>query len=109
MTNSDRYHIKSIIQAGDILKAVANSKEPVSAADLAKSLGFTQNTAFRICTTLADIGFLTQVGEKYELGMALMLFWAKKKAMLTSQRELIDQQLMAIDIKGVNDGDKTSN
>lgn len=94
--NSDRYHIKSIIQAGAILKAVANSKEPISAADLAKSLGFTQNTAYRICITLADVGFLTPVGEKYELGMALMLFWAKKKADLEAKKAQIENVLAEI-------------
>jgi len=96
MTNSDRYHIKSIIQAGDILKAVANSKEPVSAADLAKSCGLTANTAFRICVTLADVGFLNPIGEKYELGMALMLFWAKKKADLEAKKEKIENVLAEI-------------
>lgn len=89
----NRYRIESIFQAGAVLKAVANSKEPLGSSELAKLCGLTANTAFRICVTLDELGFLNQIGDKYELGMGLALFWARKKAMLEGEKKRIEDQL----------------
>jgi hypothetical protein len=93
MADANRYRIETVQQAGQILKTVADNKTPLGASEVAKILGITTNTAFRMCVNLAEMGFLKQVGDKYDLGMGLALFWARKKAMLEGERTGIEQQL----------------
>jgi DNA-binding IclR family transcriptional regulator len=93
MDKNNRYRIESVYQAGQVIKAVAENKGAVGSSEIAASLGIKVNTAFRMCVTLEELGFLKQVGEKYELGMGLALFWARKKASLASERETIDKDL----------------
>ncbi len=99
MEKENRYRIETVHQAGQVLKTVANSKEPMGAIAIAKSLDIKSNTAFRICQTLDEIGFLKQVGDRYELGMGLALFWARKKASLETKREAVESDLDSIQIK----------
>lgn len=93
MEGKNRYRIESVFQAGQVMKAVADSKEAVGPSEVAKTLGITINTAFRMCMTLEELGFLKQIGEKYELGMGLALFWARKKATLEGERAEIDRDI----------------
>lgn len=93
MAKDGRYRIESVFQAGQVLRAVAESKGAVGSTELAASLGMTVNTAFRMCATLEELGFLKQVGEKFELGMGLALFWARKKATLEGERESIERDI----------------
>lgn len=96
MADGTRYRIETVHQAGEILKYIADAKGVVGSADVAKALGITTNTAFRMCVTLEEIGFLKQVGDKYDLGMGLALFWARKKARLEGERDGIQQDLAAL-------------
>jgi DNA-binding IclR family transcriptional regulator len=89
----ERYRIEAVHQAGKILKAIAESRNPIGPSEVAKELEITVNTAFRMCITLEELGFLKQVGDKYDLGMGLALFWARKKAILEGERNGIDRQL----------------
>lgn len=91
--NNDRYRIESVYQAGQVLRAVAETKGAVGSSDIAKNLGIKVNTAFRMCVTLEELGFLKQIGDKYELGMGLALFWARKKATLEGERAAIDRDI----------------
>jgi len=93
MLKENRYRIEAVHQAGQILRAVAENKGAIGSSDIAKNLGITVNTAFRMCVTLEELGFLKQVGDKYDLGMGLALFWARKKAMLEGERAGIDRDL----------------
>lgn len=93
----NRYRIESVYQAGQILRAVAETKGAVGSSEIAKSLGITSNTAFRMCVTLEELGFLKQIGDKYDLGMGLALFWARKKATLESERDGIDKDLLKLE------------
>jgi DNA-binding IclR family transcriptional regulator len=89
----ERYRIEAVHQAGKILKAIAESRNPIGPSAVASELGITVNTAFRMCITLEELGFLKQVGDKYDLGMGLALFWARKKAILEGERNGIERQL----------------
>ena len=89
----NRYRIESVFQAGQVLRAVADSKGVMGPTEIAASLGIKVNTAFRMCATLEELGFLKQVGEKYELGMGLALFWARKKASLEGERVAIEKDI----------------
>ncbi len=93
MAKDNRYRIESVFQAGQVLRAVAESKGAVGSTEIAASLGTTVNTAYRMCATLEELGFLKQIGEKYELGMGLALFWARKKATLESERTAIEKDI----------------
>lgn len=93
MAKDNRYRIESVFQAGQVLRAVAESKGAVGPTEIATSLGITVNTAFRMCATLEELGFLKQVSEKFELGMGLALFWARKKAALESERVTIERDI----------------
>ena len=96
MADLTRYRIETVFQAGQILKAIADAKGAVGSSEVAKTLGITANTAYRMCVTLEELGFLAQIGDKYELGMGLALFWARKKAMLEGERACIETQLMEL-------------
>lgn len=97
MADPNRYRIETVFQAAQILKVIANLKNPVGTSEVARMLGITLNTAFRMCVTLEEIGFLKQVGDKYDLGMGLALFWARKKAMLERERGKIEADLMSLE------------
>lgn len=94
MIDSGRdYTIKAVQVGMKILKTVSESKEPLAVGEIAKIMDITMNTAFRMCETLKDGGFLQEIGGKYTLGMQVMLIWAKTKAKLESERERIDKIL----------------
>ena len=96
MADGNRYRIESVFQAGQILKTIADFKNPVGPSEVATTLGITVNTAYRMCVTLEELGFLKQIGERYDLGMGLALFWARKKAMLEGERVSVETQLMEL-------------
>lgn len=93
MTEGNRYRIEAVYLAGQILKTISEIKRPLGSAEVARELGITVNQAFRMCMTLEELGFLKQVGDKYDLGMGLALFWARKKAMLEGERTGVERQL----------------
>jgi DNA-binding IclR family transcriptional regulator len=93
MSDINKYRIQAVYDAGKILETVAHSKEPMGAAEIAKALAITSNTAFRQCCTLDELGFLRQVGDKFDLGMKLAIFWARKKSRLEGERDRVDGDL----------------
>lgn len=92
----NRYRIQTVYDAMQILQVISESREPMATGEIAKALDLSMNTAFRMCETLKEGGLLQEVGGKYTLGMKLMLFWAKTKAKLESEREKIDRILAAL-------------
>jgi len=98
MADRSRYRIETVFQAGQILKAVAQAKELVGPSDIARELDITVNTAFRMCVTLEELGFLQQIGDRYQLGMGLALFWARKKSGLEVERERIESDLKSLEV-----------
>ncbi len=105
--NGNRYRIEAIAQAGQVLRVIADSKEPMGAQEITRVTGIKPNTAFRILVTLDEVGFLKQIGEKYDLGMGLALFWARKKSRLLGTREQIDGDLNSLEKEEENGGENT--
>lgn len=101
--DNGRYHIEAITQAGDVLAAVADSREPMSAAEIAKATGLNNNKAFRICSTLEAMNYLNKVGDRFKLGQALSLFWARYKTRREAERDKITQELKSLEIKEVDE------
>jgi DNA-binding IclR family transcriptional regulator len=91
----DGYIIVSICKADDVLKAVADSREPLSIAQIIQALGgeVGKDSVFRVCVTLESLNWLNKIGDHYELGMGLALFWAKKKSLLEASRIRVERDL----------------
>ncbi len=95
--SENRYRIKAVYTAGLVLGEIANSPGPISSAEIAAALDIDQNMAFRQCCTLEELGFARQNGDKkFELGMKLALFWARKKSSLEGKRDKIDSDLRTL-------------
>jgi hypothetical protein len=99
----NHYRIESVYQAGEILKLIANSREPLGPTDITQRLDVTMNTAFRMCTTLEEVGFLEPIGDKYQLGMGLALIWAKKKVQLETSIKKDARDLRSIERAALED------
>ena len=65
-----------------ILKMLADQKQPVGGQEVARALDEKHGTVMCHLATLEDAGFVRRIGEHYELGMQLALFWARKKSQL---------------------------
>jgi DNA-binding IclR family transcriptional regulator len=65
--------IQSVDRAAALLKAVANSKEPVTVVELAAQCGLNRSTAWRLLTTLQGQGLVDRdpVTQRYRVGHAI--------------------------------------
>ena len=86
----------SLIKGFELVEHLAGQKEPVPAPGIAEALNMQYGTLMCHLTTLEHLGVVRQVGEHWELGTKLSLFWAKKKAGLLSHRDEIDRLLHAL-------------
>ncbi len=92
--SENKYIIRAVKQAMQVLETVANNREPMGSAEIAKALGISGNMAFRQCVTLEESGLLRMVGDKkFDLGMKLAIFWARKKSRLEGERDAIARNL----------------
>lgn len=80
----------------DILKYLADQREPVSGQEIATSTGITYGTAMCHLATLEDTGLVQIVGDSYELGMGMAMFWAKMRDQETVRRDEADRNLKAM-------------
>jgi len=85
--------IEAVRKTGEILKYLANIKEPATGPDIAKAVSLPTGTTMCHLATLEDLGFVLVVGERFQLGMGLALFWARVKSSLEAQRDNIDNAL----------------
>ncbi len=68
--------IKAVELTISILKYMAQKVQPVSGQEVAKALGESHGTIMCHLTTLEDGGFVKRVGEGFEIGIYLGVFWA---------------------------------
>jgi len=85
--------IEAVRTSLKVLRLLADQRGPVSGQEVARALDLPHGTVMSHLATLEDEGVVRKVGEHYELGMALALFWARRKANLEgtiarSQNEL---------------------
>jgi DNA-binding IclR family transcriptional regulator len=59
----DRYLIKSILSAADLLSAFESQAETLRLKQLVERSGFTKAKAYRLLYTLERCGFIERVGE----------------------------------------------
>ena len=76
-----------------ILKMLAEQKKPVSGQEVTRALDAAHGTVMCHLATLEDDGFVRRIGEHYELGMELALFWARKKSQIENSIAIKHQEL----------------
>jgi DNA-binding IclR family transcriptional regulator len=84
-----------------ILKFLGNSKEPISAVGIANTVGLAFGTTCCHLSTLEDFGFVQKIGDRYQIGLGLVLIKSRLKANLEGQRMLIDANLKELE-EGTN-------
>lgn len=103
--SSSYKRIEAVRKAGEILKHLANQKEPVAGTDVARALNVPEGTVMCHMATLEDLGFVQAIGDKYRLGLGLGLIWARVKSNLEGERDRINRDIEAIQIEeGASNG-----
>ena len=77
----------------NILRFLADQREPVTGLELAQELGLAHGTMMCYLATLTDAGFVKLAGERFCLGPMLSVYWARAKAKLEAKRDKIDRDL----------------
>jgi len=65
-----------------VLRFLADQREPVAGTHVARALDLPQGTTMCHLVTLEDDRLVRRIGEHWELGDGLALFWARRKAQL---------------------------
>jgi DNA-binding IclR family transcriptional regulator len=81
-----------------LLNELANTKEPTGGQDLANAVDAKFGTVMCHLATLEDAGYVTRIGEKYQLGMKMALMWARVKSNLESKRDKINSDIESLSI-----------
>ena len=92
--------IDAVKKAGEILRFLANQKEPVPGAEIAKAVGLATGTAMCHLATLEELGFVRVVGEGYEIGLGAALLWSRYKSNREALRDQINRELEELRIGG---------
>jgi DNA-binding IclR family transcriptional regulator len=73
-SEDDRYIVRSVTRALDLLMALSTQQGPMLLADLAQQTGLNQSTAFRLLESMRSRGFVGQSGGGggYQLGSAVV-------------------------------------
>lgn len=85
--------IEVLIAADAILKVIAESKEPMGSAEIAKATNLTTDSVFRQLGTMEEMGWVRKIGDGYTPGMALAVIWARVKANAEGQIDKLKQDL----------------
>lgn len=89
--------IGAVRKAGEILKFLADRKEPVGAREIGGAVGLAVGTVMCHLATLEDMGFVSCVGDRYRPGIGLALIWARVKAGLEVERERVGRDIERLD------------
>lgn len=87
MAGDSYRRIETVTKAVEILEFLVTQKEPVTGPDIARAVQQPIGTVMCHLVTLQDKNCIRQVGGGFELGMALAMFWARKKSLLEGQRD----------------------
>jgi len=89
--------IKPIVAAGEVLKFLAEQREPISGREVERALCIPYGTVMCYLATLESIRFVRKVGEYYELGHDAAMLWAKKKVQLETKMERNQRELAELE------------
>ncbi|ESP62836.1 hypothetical protein SMITH_217 [Smithella sp. ME-1] len=85
--------IEVLIAADAILHCIAESKELMPAAEIAKATNLTNDSVFRQLGTMEELGWVRKIGDGYTPGMALAVIWARVKANAEGQLVKLKQDI----------------
>ncbi len=91
--------IEAVRRTGEILKFLAEQKEPAAGPQIAQAVNLAIGTTMCHLATLEDLGFVTAVGDRFRLGMGLALFWARMRSSLETERETIEHKIKQLDME----------
>lgn len=80
MAETSYRRIEAVKLAVNILRHLADQREPVSGKAVAVAVDAPHATVMCHLATLEDEGMVRSVGGHYELGMGMALLWARYKA-----------------------------
>lgn len=92
--------ISAVKIAADILRFLADQKDPVSGSEIAAAVGIKYGTVMCHLATLEDERFARKINgaEAFVLGQELALLWSRCKSNLTANRERIDNEIKRLEI-----------
>jgi DNA-binding IclR family transcriptional regulator len=90
--------IDAVKKAGEILDFIADQRVPVGGKEVSDGIGMAFGTVMSHLATLEEMGWLTRIGERYEMGMKVALFWSRKKSQLEGKRENINKEINALEV-----------
>lgn len=100
MATSSYRRIEADNKVCEILKFLGNQKTAVTGPDVAQAVGLPTGTVMCHLVTLADHGFVQQVGDGWLIGMGLALIWARVKSNMETNIERQKRDLESISIGG---------
>lgn len=90
--------INAVSTTISILRHMADQREPVAGSDVARAMDLSVGTVMCHLVTLEDARVVRRIGDKFELGDQLAVFWARRKANLESGIGRMKQQLENIGV-----------
>ena len=85
--------IEAVRKSGEILKYLANQKEPCTGPQIARAASLAIGTTMCHLATLEEIGFVQKVGDYYRIGLGLALIHARVKGNLEGDKMKIESAL----------------
>lgn len=82
----------------EVLRHLADQREPVSAQSVARALDVPAATILCHLSTLDDEGLVRRVGEYWELDMGMALFWARYRARLADKISRANDELNRLEV-----------
>lgn len=94
--------IEAVGKTIDILRHLADLREPAPASDVARAVGLPNGTVMCHLVTLEDDRMVRRIGEHWELGDGMAIFWARRKAQLEHgiDRMKTDLQQLGVETNG---------
>ena len=82
----------------NILRFLADQREPVTGLEVAKGLGLAHGTVMCYLATLKDGQCVTDIGDKYEIGQGIAYIWARYKANLEGKINRLTDVLHQLEV-----------
>lgn len=100
MSEKSYKRVAAVSTAINVLKHLAEQREPVSGQQIAEALGAPYGTVMCHLVTLNEHRFVRQIGDAWELDMGIGVIWARYKAQLEGKIEALSSQLRLLEIQG---------
>ena len=76
-----------------VLKHLGKQREPVTGKQVADGMGLPYGTVMCHLATIYDEGLINAVGESFELGMGMALFYSHRKARNETELARIEREM----------------